>query len=298
MLDINYFKSSKTDVQLYETPGSWYTWVKPRSAKMINIFCMSGGAGGGAGGTAGSGAPGPPGNMIRAIFPSTNLPDILYVWVGAGGAGGIGAPVSSSGSPGGLSYVSVIPDSSSFVNNVCVSAGATGTGGGVGTGVGGTAATVQPATTALSASFLHLATFAITTLASAGAGITTLATNYTPTSFVSQGTMGGGNATGATARNGGNINSTNLSPAISGGIGTTTASATGGRGSDGVAIYYPTLFFTGGAGGGNSKGTGGIGGAGGNGATGCGGGGGGGGTLYGGNGGNGGDGLVIITTTI
>jgi hypothetical protein len=302
MLDLSYFQNSgNVNTQTFTNAGSWVTWVKPRGAKFVNILCIGAGGGGGAGfaGNGGSGGGGACGGYVKAQYQASILPDILYVYTGIGGSGGINAGAASTA--GGISYIGLIPDTSSVANLVCVSSITTAGGGAVGiSGAGGAGGTAPTAATTANAIFLNLATFLpVVGIAGAAGVAANPGTSITPSQFITPGASGGGTNTAATIRAGGNITAQGPIPQITGGTGTITNPQNGTRGGDGVILYKPTLIFTGGAGGGNSKTTSGTGGAGGNGAYGCGGGSGGGGTPTGGggNGGNGGDGLVIITTS-
>ena len=49
MLDLSYFQRRGADVQTFTTKGAWQTWIKPRSAKLVNILCIGAGGGGGSG---------------------------------------------------------------------------------------------------------------------------------------------------------------------------------------------------------------------------------------------------------
>jgi hypothetical protein len=109
MLDLSYFQNSgNVNTQTFTNAGSWVTWVKPRGAKYVNVFCMGSGAGGGGGfqvnsATRTGGAGGGSGGVVRAQFQASILPDILYIYTGAGGAGGTGgaAGVVTAGGRGG-----------------------------------------------------------------------------------------------------------------------------------------------------------------------------------------------------
>jgi hypothetical protein len=303
MLDLSYFQNSgNVNTQTFTNAGSWVTWVKPRGAKFVNILCIGAGGGGGAGfaGAGGSGGGGACGGYIKTQYQASILPDILYVYTGIGGSGGINAGAASTA--GGISYIGLIPDSSSIANLVCVSSATTAGGGAVGTTVAGAGGTAPTIATISNAIFLNLGTFlAVVGIAGANGAAAAAGVSITPSQFITPGASGGGTTTATTARAGGKIATNGVGPVpqITGGTGTATGAQNGTRGGDGIILYKPTLIFTGGAGGGNSKTTSGTGGAGGNGAYGCGGGSGGGGTPTGGggNGGNGGDGLIIITTS-
>ena len=47
MLDLSYFRNSRSNVQVFTNPGTWVIWQKPRAAKFVNILCIGAGAGGG-----------------------------------------------------------------------------------------------------------------------------------------------------------------------------------------------------------------------------------------------------------
>jgi hypothetical protein len=299
MLDLAYFRNNNSNVQIFYPAGStsWQTWIKPRGAKFVNILCIGGGGGGGAASGNPGGGSGASAGHVKVIYQSSILPDILYVQPGLGGNAGINVVGSTTGGSGNISYVGIIPNASSAANLVCASSATSAGGGGAATA--GTAATI---TTTANALFLNLGTFtAAAGIAGVVGNFTAVATNITPTIFLTPGANGGSAGSGAgTLRNGGNINAVGPVPLISGGIGTAVANGNGGPGRDGVLLYKPILICTGGAGGGNScNATPGFGGNGGNGAYGCGGGGGGASltNANGGNGGKGGDGIVIITTS-
>jgi hypothetical protein len=291
MLDLSHIPSQQQQTfTFYAISGSnsWQTWQKPRNAKMIEVFCLGGGAGGGrgnnnslggqAGGGAGSGA------ITRGIVPAFLLPDTLYIQVGKGGTGAILS--NTSGNNGGVSYVGLQPSTSEQVL-VCKSGG-TSTGGSNVNGAAGAGA--AQAVVTLSA-FGNLGLF--TSIGgvigtTGGLGVTPTAganAQALGTSLVTGG-AGGGGKTSTTFAIGGSIISASviLTTQVNGGI------IDGQNGTSGYGLVQP-FCGTGGAGGAGSVT---VGGNGGNGWYGCGGGGGGGGVTSG-NGGNGGDGLVIIT---
>jgi hypothetical protein len=295
MLDLSYFQTGTSNVQTFTTQGAWQTWVKPRGAKFVNILCIGGGGGGGSGNVLASGAGGgSAAGHVKATYQANILPDILYVQCGIGGVGGIGG--AQNGGTGSLSYVAIIPDTTSPANLVCISA-ATTAGGGVAnsSGTGGTAAT---SATAANAIFLNLANFTATTGIAGGAGSRSSQTDINPSTFLVPGTGGGGGLQNNQSFPGGFILAAGPIPFVSGGFGVSSGSS--GRGQDGIIISKPVLAFLGGTGGGCVRTGTGQAGAGGNGAYGCGGGGGGAcvaSTGSTGAGGNGGDGIVIITTS-
>ena len=295
MLDLSYFQRRGADVQTFTTKGAWQTWIKPRSAKLVNILCIGAGGGGGSGNASLSGAGGgSAAGHVKATYQANILPDILYVQCGIGGVGGIGGV--QNGGTGSLSYVAIIPDTTSPANLVCISA-ATTAGGGLAnsSGTGGTAAT---AATAANAIFLNTSIFVAISGFTGGAGSRTAQVTVTPSSFLVPGTGGGGGLQSTDQFPGGFILAAGPIPFVSGGFGTSGAAS--GRGQDGIIISKPVLAFLGGTGGGCVRNGTAQAGAGGNGAYGCGGGGGGAciaSTASTGAGGSGGDGIVIITTT-
>ena len=300
MLDLSYFQNSYSNTQMFTSAGTWQTWIKPRNAKMVNILCIGGGGGGGCGAVFSSGpGGGSAAGYVKVTYQANILPDILYVQCGIGGIGG--QPPGANGGTGSLSYVAIIPDTTSTINLVCISA-ATTAGGGLAAsgGPGGTAAT---AATAANAIFLNLGTF-ITAAGIAGGQGSRQApppADIIPSSFLVPGTGGGGGLTSNIGFPGGAIAAAGPMPYVSGGFSTINGTPSG-RGQDGIIMYKPILAFLGGTGGGCVRNGAAQAGAGGNGAYGCGGGGGGvnngiGGSAAAGAGGNGGDGLVIITTS-
>jgi hypothetical protein len=214
---------------------------------------------------------------------ATMIPDVLYIRVGLGGAA-VGA--GTAGNPGGLSYISIAPDTNA-ANLLLVSGNVAAQGGGAGAGAGtataGAGSTI--ATTALCLfSSLGVVTFLAGGIGAAGGGVnaagsssTALATGFTC------GGAGGGGVT-ATNRAGGDVTGAGPLVTIAGGA------AGSNPGGPGYNLWAP-MCFTGGSGGGSSNNT--AGGAGGDAGQGSGGGGGGGGTT-GGGGGAGGTGLIAI----
>ena len=296
MLDLSYFQNSTSNTQVFTTEGDWQTWVKPRGAKFVNIFCMGAGGGGGAGYVTGStvgtltrcgGSGGGSGALIRANFQASLLPDILYVQCGIGGSGGLTTSEGVRGNYGGSgsrSFVGIYPDNTNPSNIVIASGNVAAVGGQGGFNVNGAAATGETAATTANAIFLNLGIF-ISTAGQNGAASTTANSNAITISQInSSGASGASRSTFV----GGSITGAGPVPTLSG--------FSNQPGHNGIILYKPILAFTGGCGGGFSGA--GIGLNGGNGAYGCGGGGGGAGTTLGaGNGGNGGDGLIIITTS-
>ena len=287
MLDLSHIPSQQQNTTIfYAQSGSWQTWNKPRNAKMIEIFCLGGGAGGaittvGTGARAG-GNGGCSSGIVRGIIPAFLLPDNLYILVGKGGAGSTGN--ATNGDVGGISYIGLQP-STSEQTLICKSSTSTPNNSVTGPTI---------STVALSA-FGNLGLFTAIAGVGASAGGTS-----TPTQGGSQASLGtsiitggggGGGKTAATFAAGGNITSASviLTSQVNGSI------ADAQNGADGYGTLIP-FCGTGGAGGAGRQGDSGAGGRGGNGFYGCGGGGvGGGQTATGTKGGNGGDGLVIIT---
>jgi hypothetical protein len=110
MLDFSHIPSQQQlNYTFYANSGSWQTFVKPRNAKMIEIFCLGGGGGGArttnAAGNSGGGGGGGSAGIVRGIIPAFLLPDTLYILVGKGGAGGTTS--GGNGTAGGISYVSL-----------------------------------------------------------------------------------------------------------------------------------------------------------------------------------------------
>lgn len=283
MLDFTHIVSQQQTTTIFYATGNWQTWNKPRNAKMIEIFCLGGGAGGsiaviGAGGRNGGNGGGASG-IVRGIIPAFLLPDNLYILVGKGGAGS--TQNNTNGGVGGISYIGLQP-STSEQTLICKSSTSTPNN----SAVGATISTVS-----LSA-FGNLGLF--TALAGVGGSSGTSGAGASQaalgTSLVTGGAAGGGKGVG-TFFSGGNITSASaiLTTQVNGGV--TDAQ----NGADGYGTLIP-FCGTGGAGGAGKQGDSGIGGIGGNGFYGCGGGGAGGTTSVTGlRGGNGGDGLVIIT---
>jgi hypothetical protein len=299
MLDLSYFQNSgNVNTQTFTNAGSWITWVKPRGAKFVNIFCMGSGAGGGGGfqvnsATRTGGAGGGSGGVVNIQFQASILPDTLYVYTGVGGAGGTGgaAGIVTAGGGGEKSYICLIPSTASASNIVVTSGNVAAIGGQSGSAATAVGRNGETQVTAANAIFLNLGTF-IANPGTIGASSNTSTTSTI--NFINFPGAGGGNISGGTnVAVAGPFPAT--TPTAQGGSGATNA----GNGKDGYMITKPILGFMGGNGGGGiaSGGTGNAG-NGGNGNYGSGGGGGGSAqTGIAGNGGRGGDGLVIITTS-
>lgn len=279
MIDVFNIPSSTQNTITFYATGNWQTWNKPRGAKMIEIFCLGGGAGGAAaplGGTGrNGGSGGGSGGIVRGIIPAFLLPDTLYIFVGKGGAGG--ASNGAAGTSGGISYIGLQPLTSEQTL-ICKSS------------------TTSPSnsTTGPTISVVSLSAFGNLGLFTAIAGIGAIgggggaggSQTALATSLVTGGAAGGAKSSVAFF-SGGNINAASviLTTQVNGGV------TDGQNGADGYGTLIP-FCGTGGAGGGGSLGAGGNGG---NGFYGCGGGGSGAGSSMKQGGGFGGDGLVIIT---
>ena len=316
MIDFFNLTDNSLNNQVFYANGttSWQIWQKPNNAKFINILAIGGGGGGGAGGSNNAGAGGGGGGgssaISRLFINSCVLPDRLYVQVGNGGRGGIQSPVSAATS-GGISYVSVQPNTSSL--SVVVASGNAGAGfggqgqNGASPGTAGVAGAADSGSMLSQLGFYQTISGIIGQAGGPGSSIlSSITLGVSPYILpITPGMGGSGLSAGGTPDSTGNIIGGGFIPTISGG----TSNPTGGtQGSNGYYGLTPNsnsssrspFFSTGGAGGGAGGyslivGFGGTGGAGG---YGC--GGGGGGASYttstnGGRGGRGGDGLVIIT---
>jgi hypothetical protein len=296
MIDLFNIPNSQDNTSIFYANGSaWQTWRKPRKCNYVFMMAIGGGAGGAGGlqnAAANMAVGGPAGAITRALFNSSNLPDILYIQVGLGGRGGI---PNNSGAAGNRSFISL--SSSTIATNVIM---ASGTAGAVG-GPSGAGSSVLGETAFNSAvgNFITLSTF-ISTIGNPTPLYTSSIIDITPlTSQITCPGAGGGGVSNLSPRtvfDGSSINATSFSPRISGGT-SFTGSTAATNGDNGYTSWKP-FFSTGGAGGGCSySGTSGNGGKGGIGS-----GGGAGGVSYtsaggvAGNGGDGGDGLVIIVS--
>ena len=286
MIDVfNIPSNTQTTFTFYAT-GNWQTWTKPRNAKMIQIFCLGGGAGGAMASVSTSNSNGGFGGgsagIVRGIIPAFLIPDTLYVLVGKGGIGS--STSNTSGGSGGISYVGILP-STSEQTLICKSSTNAPTG-------AGNAATISIVTTSAFGNLGLFTAVAGVTGSAGGGSVPSSGTSQTAlSSNITTGGAGGGGKTSVAFAGGGNITETSvfLTSKVNGGI--TNAQ----DGESGYGILQP-FCGTGGAGGAGRQGTTGAGGRGGDGWYGCGGGGAGGGsTATGTKAGNGGDGLVIIT---
>lgn len=285
MLDITNIINRRNNVQTFTSPNTWQTWTKPRGAKLVDILCIGGGNGGNGSpysslSTGGGGSGGPSSPFIKATFPTNRLPDIIYIFTGAGGKGGIGqtgANADNTLTQGGISYVTVIPNTGSASGILCRSANTPATAGGTQTG-----SLATPANMIL----INLATSFTANPGQAGAGGST---DITPNTIVTGG-AGGGLRAGANTGPAGIIIPTGPIPGPTKSVVNNVIR----EGPNGVVIYKPIFATTGGSGGEGFT-------NGGNAGYGSGGGGAAGmpssATSTGTNGGNGGNGIVIITTT-
>ena len=266
----------------YGVGGAWQTWEKPRNAKLIEIFCLGGGAGGThptIGTPIGGGIGGGSGGIVKGIIPAFLLPDRLYILVGVGGTGG--KTSGAGGLAGGISYVS-LDGTTSEQTLICKSstAAAAGTAGG----------TLSVVTLSAFGNLGFFTAIAGVNGGGGGTGTPTAGGNQTAlgTNIITGGCGGGGHNAVSFSVGGSVIPAASiLSTQITGG------QTSGANGDNGYGFLQP-FCGTGGAGGAGRTGSG-VGGTGGNGYFGCGGGGGGAGSVQGGVGGDGGSGLVIIT---
>jgi len=288
MLDFSHIPSQQQSTYTFYATGNWQTFIKPRNAKFLEIFCLGGGAGGSQTtavvGAVAAGGGGPSGAIVRGIIPAFLLPDIIYIFVGKGGVGG--KTSASVGGSGGISYVS-LNSTISEQTLICKSSTGSPSGGSTAGGIG-IAATIS--VVSISA-FGNLGLFTpIAGVAGTAGGLNTGAAGNSQAALSTNLITGGGSGGGKTASvfgAGGNITSASaiLTTQVNGGV------TEGQNGADGYGTLQP-FCGTGGAGGAGS--TTGAGGKGGNGFYGCGGGGSGAGAVVTAAG-DGGDGLVIIT---
>ena len=278
----------------------WQVWVKPNNAKFVHFVVIGagGGGGGGLGGGTGTsrrgGGGGGSSSITTGLFSANQIPDTLYIQVGAGGTNGVGLTTNSNGGSGKISYVSVLPDSGYTAVNILLQSGTVAATGGASGTNGGTAGVAGTVWTGGILSDLGLVAYYPGQ--NGGLGQTTPVPVSIGISGITTGGAAGAGTNGGTFQTGGNITGSGFINTVSGGI------VSGGNASGGYMTSIPSIdssarqamLFTGGGGGASSDAS--SGGNGGNGAYGSGGGGGGAGlTNLGGNGGKGGDGLVIIT---
>ena len=295
MIDVFNIPSSTQNTITFYATGNWQTWNKPRNAKMIEIFCLGGGAGGGVSGLGifnkNGGGSGGSGGIVRGLIPAFLLPDTLYILVGKGGIGSSTSNTSggTSGGSGGISYISLQP-STSEQTLICKSSTVAAGSAVVGGGGGATISVVS-----LSA-FGNLGLFtAIAGVNGSSGGENTGGTGTSQAALGTNLTTGGAGGGGATNTagvwaSGGSITAASaiLTTQVSGG------QTVGADGNSGYGTLQP-FCGTGGSGGAGRDGSTGAGGNGGNGFYGCGGGGAGASSTVVPKAGDGGDGLVIIT---
>lgn len=312
MIDTFHISDGSVNRQIFYAtgPNVFQTWNKPQNCKFVH-FVLIGGGGGGGGGQGGAtatarrgGGSGGSGGFTKGMFPSSIIPDTLYIQVGSGGTAGIGGTTNSNGGGAGISYVMVRPDTGETAQNIVLQSSLAAAGGG-NSGLNGGNLGVAATTWVYSNNIFYK--FGLVDTYPGQAGVlgqtTAVPNNITVSGVLTSGAAGAG-MNGATAQVGGRIIGGGAIPSMSGGTagGSSTSTTPGGNASGAFMTFNPNtigyssepLIFLGGAGGGSSDG--GPGGSGASGAYGCGGGGGGAGiTNQGGNGGRGGDGLVIIT---
>ena len=306
MNDVYNLPSIDSNVRYYFFQGNnWQIWEKPRGCMFVYICVFGAGAGGGGGNSGtntnryGAGG-GSAGCSLYGLFPSSFLPDTLYVRPAAGGSGGNPA---GNGSPGGISYVSVRPDATA-INVIC--AARSGSGGGPANGIAGNMGQ-GPISETLGANlgvmnFLNRDaltptsqyTYQITGAAGGLPGFAT-ASNITTRHILTGGAGGGGSNSANQNESGGIVQRETWTPFFNlvGGIDGGEINAP--QGLNPILIennVRAMILQAAGGGGGAGNGTG-VGGNGGNGGLSCGGGGGGAG-VTGGRGGNGGNGFIMI----
>ncbi len=250
-------------------------WRKPKGLRFSSWFLIGAGAGGGAGASGaaatnrGGGGGGGSGAIVRAIFLNDMLPDNLYVFVPGNAA---------TASPGGLTCVSLFPNSITANNLLLISGALEPTAGGTGTASAGTAGAAGQIATRSNHAAMAIAWVASAGQAGALGGASgSVGVNRTVADIVTGG-AGGGGAFGVGAAGGAITDTNGLYP----------SQATDTNGS---TYYRPYFFSYGGSGGTSFSATAGNPGA--NGGVGSGGGGGGAGN-GGGAGGRGGPGICFV----
>lgn len=313
MIDYSHLADISKNNQIFycNSSGStgWQTWNKPANAKFVQITVIGGGGGAGSGrGSSNNPATGGGGGgssaMSIGFFSANLLPDTLYISVGKGGAGGlgVGGDSSNNGGAGELSYVCVLPNTTSanvlMQSGQAVAGGGNGGGSSVG-GSGGAAGSVWAANSV----FSRLGD--ITAIAGQGGatgGQLDVGINITAAAPLTGGASGAHVTAGGATYSGGSIVFGGVTPNL---LGSASSVGVGVDASGGYCFGLPNsnsfssypFLSSGGAGGGSSSGS--IAGGGGNASFGSGGGGGGGrggsGSGIGGSGGSGGNGIVIFT---
>ena len=309
MIDIFNIPNNLHSNQIFYTTASgatnqWQIWNKPSGCNFVFFTVIGGGGAGGSGtnntgasATAGAGGGGSS-SITKGFFSAINLPDTLYIQVGAGGS--TNRTSGGAGNNGSLSYVSVLPNTTSI--NILLQSGAVaafgGTGAGTGARNGGVGGTVFTSTILSSLGIIE----SEAGQQGGGGGNGTNGGNVTMLSILTGGAGGAGTDTNVDGRGflGGNITCSGFVRTISGGTATNPGASTGGTGNNFLTLI-PTVnlsnslpfFSSGGSGGGSGN----VGGSGANGNYGSGGGGAGNArtAVVNNFGGRGGDGIVIIT---
>lgn len=284
MIDVSYFQNSTSNTQIFQSGGTWQTWIKPRNAKTVNLFVVGAGAGGGGGrqlatGNKSGGGGGANGGNVKLTVLASILPDILYILPGTGGNGGVGGAPGTAGDAATKSFVTLSPDTGSISNIVCTSGAVAAQGGPAGSTIAVAGGVAETVATIANMVFANLGNFLADNGVGGGSGGLTTGAGAAVNEFTINSGGGGGTGTGGGLTGGGPFPTIAATPINTSGTG-------------GLIFYEPIFGLTGGRGGGGGT----TGGNGGDGAPGCGGGGGGAGTVSAGNGGRGGDGFVIITT--
>jgi hypothetical protein len=137
--------SAATDIQVFGGPSSsgTFTWTKPANAKLVRVYCISGGGGGGSGarqattsgrsgGSAGSG-----GQIVIAEFVAAALSATVTVTVGIGANGGTAITADNTNGNPSTFPSSGISSFGSYTANTAT--GVAGAGGTTTSATGGTA---------------------------------------------------------------------------------------------------------------------------------------------------------------
>lgn len=304
MLDFGHLPIAGGDIQIFtgrnhNNAEDWQTWRKPRGCSNIFIFLLANGGGGGDGATgatgsaAGGGGGGSGGQSILNISASL-IPDIIYLNLLGGFLGGVAQSSLRN-------YVSIAPSTAANNQLIVANSGASG-----GTASGATPGTAGAAGGVASMATMPLAGMGNSTVIAGQAGVvgnigTGGAITLPTTGLVVTGGSAGAGVT-SNGANGGLFTVAGIFPPQPGGVGSGSATGSGGDGSNGHQPLRNLLYFYGGTGGASSGGTFTAdirGGNGGFGDYGCGGGGGGGCVTGGvaGVGGKGGDALCIIVAS-